>query len=263
MNNEKTKIPAFIYYNTTKAYCVRAEQDLQTKPVRVTLRNGQFSITTDFPDDIDPTTQMVFPSILSEEFKDFIDHYWRYRYVAGMKLVFRDGEWYDGMLNKVDIEDLIDDICKDIPETGSIYTPFDSLHTVLQFFPEYSSKAYKFDYPYQRASDGYQLKRGELLRTLNAFESLTFGDLIRDYAEKKNIESTEEFKNGLRLGMKIERLRQQSLAATQNEGSEDDFDEDECWEYGQELSEIEEQYYNGDITLDELLESGEYELSFK
>ncbi len=263
MNNEKNKIPAFIYYNTTKAYCVRADEDLQKNPVRVTFRNGQFSITTDFPDDIDPTTQMVFPSILSEEFKDFIDHYWRYRYVAGMKLVFRDGEWYDGMYNRYDIEDMIDDICKDIPETGSIYTPFDSLHTVLQFFPEYSSKAYKFDYPYQRASDGYQLKRGELLRTLNAFESLTFGDLIRDYAEKKNIVSTEEFKNGLRLGMKIERLRQQALAAAQNEESEDDFDEDECWEYGQELNEIEEQYYNGDITLDELLESGEYELSFK
>ena len=96
--NEENQKPAFIYYDRTKNYKVIADAVLKLDPIRVTCIEGELSIATDFPDDIDPTIQMIFESVSCLEFQQFFDTYLRYKGVAGVELRFRDGEWYDARM---------------------------------------------------------------------------------------------------------------------------------------------------------------------
>lgn len=267
MKEEENKTPALIYINRCGAYCVVAEDDLRTKPVRITYKHGEFSIATTFPDDIDPTTQVVFPSLYSKEFKDFLKHYYSYRCVAGIMLIYQNGEWRDSMFTRYDIEKQIEDIRKDIPEITSLYDPTHSLHDMQQLFPDYCS-GYRFSESYSALKQVVRVSRTALFSTADAEESETLSELIKAYLDMIAITAVEEFKNGLILGQKIEKLHQNSLDMEPEEFDDveeylDESEWEECEPDITDLEDLECRYYEGEATLDDLVATGEYEIHVK
>ena len=280
---EENQKPAFIYYDRTKNYKVIADAVLKLDPIRVTCIEGELSIATDFPDDIDPTIQMIFESVSCLEFQQFFDTYLRYKGVAGVELRFRDGEWYDCLHTQLEMEELVDDICKDIPLVLDKFDPSLSLADMLRLFPQYDSQDYKRDLSYCAAALYYTHTRDDILAQIDALATLLLGRMIDAGNDMATMQAASEFRNGILLGQRIEMMRQKALAAKSSQASEpyeedeednldeiewaeceeEDFDETEwrqCEPDITDLEDLERRYYEGEITLDELLESGEYEL---
>lgn len=268
MKEDTNKAPALIYTSQCGAFCVVAEEDLGTKPVRITYSYGELSIATDFPDDIDPSTQIVFPSVHSFEFKDFLKHYMSYRCVAGIKLTYQNGQWRDMMLNRYDIEKEVGNIRKEIPELSSLYDPTHSLHDMLQLFPDYCSSCYRFSESYSALKQVVRVSRTALFSTADAEESETLSELIKAYLDMIAITAVEEFKNGLILGQKIEKLHQKSMDERSEElDDEEEYLDESEWEECEpdftDLEDVERRYYEGEATLDDLVATGEYEIHVK